>query len=148
MDTIQYQFFVPKESYLFSQGIEPDIVVVINKLFFSREPEEFIQEIPYATAGSNPAGGANMYHYKYTTDYLVGDVLFVIWDYKKNDVITYGHFYDETLPFINMTKSTWHKSFENIADRIFLFSPFKWEYDYKKMIKKINTKDKIWKHNE
>lgn len=131
-DSITYKFYVPKKEFLTANNINADIVLVINKLTFGRNltynapvfmPGNTISTPggSFTTPGHMVGGGSS--------EFLAANFDFIIYDYSKNDVITYGSTGVSTNFIFAMTKSTWETTFYRIDRELFKKTPFQWAYD-------------------
>jgi hypothetical protein len=128
VDSARYKFYIPKRNALTEKNIETDIVVIINKLTFSKGS--------YGSAGSYSPG------YAYTTPggtfstpghwssggsitNLVASFDFIIYDYDQKVAVTYGTSKISSA-LDDMNIGTNKDCFEKIAIEIFRYTPFTW----------------------
>ena len=130
-DSIKYSFRLPTKKILVSLNLEPDIVVIVDKITFGRTIAEIRNLEPESQ---------NPYIRSTKDEYLGADVEFIIWDYKNDNEITYGVTHIGQHYVLNMTIHTWNALYRDIAKKIFYYSKFIWRYHTKKVSINLTSK--------
>jgi len=128
-DSILYKFYIPKKE-VFNSNKRPDVVLVLNRIYFSRNFNNSVMMYTPGTTVNTPGGsfttGGHMTGGG-TSEFLGANVEFIVYDYDNDEFISYGNAVIESHFMFAMTKSTWEDAFYQIAREIFKKTPFKWK---------------------
>jgi hypothetical protein len=117
-----YTFLIPKEEYLRSLNVKPDIILVINKIE-TGDSSMFMSygnNIVNFTSGAITAGiGTGS-----STPYLGVSLEFILWDYMNNDPIKYGNIFVKTDQSYYDENEIWNATYQNVTKEIVSRTPF------------------------
>jgi hypothetical protein len=108
-DSLPLTFYLPSAACI---GKDIDIGLVFNQLTFSRDDGRTGIPLPGATVlgGSPPT--------------LNADIMFLIWDYKKDRPIAYGRTAAGQTFIFGMTHATWNDLFRKTIEAVLKDTPF------------------------
>jgi hypothetical protein len=117
-----YTFMIPNEEYLNSLNVEPDIILVINKIetgdssMFMSHGNNIANFSSGAISGGIGTGSS--------TPYLSINLEFILWDYKNNKPIKYGNILVKTDQSHYNEDEIWNASYKNVIKEIVYRTPF------------------------
>lgn len=112
-DEIAFRFKIPKPAALTAKSIRPDICIITRDYAFGTNSTSGMHVTPSGGMASSSNRTLNL------------DLKYVMWDYQKNDFISYGIAFGSVQAKYFIVKGDWLAIIDRSLDAVIFKSPFK-----------------------